>query len=329
VSAAAAVGILPKSGRFEGRVRDAGRAGMLLHGLVDHVSVGGLGRGVLSTVEAYLQLLEVQEGEARRRAWVQNYEAAHEAIFKSYYSNWGNPERRSWAADRVGALAPTIKEREARAAAAVDRAGQDLAELGLLDDVHIPTVLMVGGYTSNGWVTIESQPALYIALECLPDPPFDDVLALHEAVHFAHLRLAAPDWPDNVGARLHQEGVATAITRRLRPGLSDSAYLWFDDDHEGWIIECHRRETEILRRVGGNFDSTDSRVLDELFGNQPSLLPTRCGYWVGDKIAQTLLKSAAQAGEVLGSFPRAVHHTRIAITALTAKTTHDNSLQEK
>jgi len=100
--------------------------------------------------------------------WVQNYEAAHEAIFKSYYSNWGNPERRSWAADHVGALAPTIREREARAADTVDRAGQDLAELGVLDDIHIPTVLMVGGHTSNGWVTIESQPALYIALECLP-----------------------------------------------------------------------------------------------------------------------------------------------------------------
>lgn len=271
--------------------------------------------GVQSTVPSYLQLLRIPAGAARRQAWHEFYEAAHPSIFESYYSDWGNPDGRDEAADRVAELAPLVKEREARAAAAVARAGQDLVELGLLDDAAIPTVLLVGVGTSNAWATTSGQPTVYIALESLPAAPFDTVLVLHEAVHYAQLKRAAPDWPEHVGARLHQEGIATALTRQVHPGLADSAYLWFDGAHQQWALTCAQREHEILRRLQANFDSNDPRIAEEFFGNKPAILPTRCGYWAGDRIAQQLLQERDMTLAVLGSLQDAVSHARSAIAA--------------
>ena len=129
-----------------------------------------------------------------------------------------------------------------------------------------------------------------IALESLPAPPLDAVLVLHEAVRYAQLKLAAPDWPEHVGARLHQEGIATALTRQLRPGLTDSAYLWFDDAHQQWAQTCTQQEHEILRRLQANFDNRDPRIADEFFGNRPTTLPTRpkpVGTWNAAPVASS------------------------------------------
>lgn len=280
---------------------------------------------VLSTVDAYLQLLEIPEGEARRRAWVTDYEAVHPAVFQTYYSGWGDREQRDAAADDVTALAATIRRREARATTVVERAGRDLAELGVLDYSDIPTVLMVGVHTSNGWVTVEGEPTLFLALECLPDQPFDEVLALHEAVHVAQRRLAPSEWPVSVAARLLLEGVPTAVTRQLRPGLADSAYLWFDDAHEEWVNECQQREAEILPRVVGSLATEDSPVVSELFDNKKhTLLPTRCGYWIGEKVAQRLLDGGTQVGELLrSSYPEALERTKSVLRLLTAERAED------
>jgi len=72
----------------------------------------------------------------------------------------------------------------------------------------------------------------------LGDPPYDGIVISHEALHLAHMHHGAATWPDDIGACLIQEGVATAASRELRPGLSDSAYLWTDDQYDRWVREC-------------------------------------------------------------------------------------------
>ncbi len=167
---------------------------------------GGL---VRSTIPDYLRLLEAPEGEARRAAWVDDYEAAHPAVFATYYQSWGNPDGRAAAADAVTSLAPVIPGREARARSLVERAGHDLVDIAVLDRPQIPAVLLVGGHTSNGWVAdIEGISSLFLALEFLGEPPLDDVLVVHEAVHLGHLARSAASWPQTVGEALFSEGLA-------------------------------------------------------------------------------------------------------------------------
>ncbi len=67
---------------------------------------------VESTVREYLRLLDVPAGEARRSAWVGQYEAAPAGIFATYYRSWGNPGRRRDAADAVAAPAAAVTGRE-------------------------------------------------------------------------------------------------------------------------------------------------------------------------------------------------------------------------
>lgn len=271
-----------------------------------------------STVPEYLQLLEVPEGEPRRAAWVDDYEAAHPAVFATYYRSWGNPDGRAAAADAVSQLAKVIPQREARARSLVERAGQDLVEIGVLDHPEIPVVLLVGGHTSNGWVAdLEGVSSLFLALELLGEPPVDDVLVVHEAAHFGHLARSAAWWPDTVAETLFSEGLAVALSRRLRPGLDDTAYLWFDDIHEAWVGECRSREDEIREIVLDGLERTDSDLVAQLFSAKPgSPLPTRCGYWLGDLLLGTLLNGGATPLELVDlTYPEALAVVRAALKA--------------
>jgi hypothetical protein len=250
---------------------------------------------VTSTVASYLELLGVPVGELRERAWVTDYEAAHAEVFATYYREWADPRRRAQAAARVADLAPVVAGREQRAVAVLDRVVTEFAGLGLLDSVDIPVVLMVGLQTSNGWVTpFRGEPTLFLALEFVGDPPYDEILIVHEAVHLAHQRQAAhgPEWAElTVAGELFFEGLAVAASRVIRPGYDDSTYLWFDDAHSSWPGECAAVATAIAGGLLGQLNDTSIPVRHRYFAQPPdgSCLPIRCGYWAGDRCVGELL----------------------------------------
>jgi hypothetical protein len=128
---------------------------------------------ITSTVGAYLELLQVPAGDARVAAWTAQYEAAHSEIFEVYYQAWGKHERRSWAADQIDRAASFIGWREKRTRQLVEETVRNFTEAGYLhasDDLRV--VRLVGGRTSNGWVTeLAGQPALFLALEFLGEEP--------------------------------------------------------------------------------------------------------------------------------------------------------------
>jgi hypothetical protein len=257
---------------------------------------------VTSTVDAYLGLATIHDDRRRRTAWTETYEAAYRGIFETYYSGWGKRERSLAAAGDVPRLAPTMRETEQRARSLVQHTEQSFRASGLLDD-DLDVVLMVGGHTSNGWVTeLDGREVLFLALEFLGDPPYDGVLVSHEAFHVAHARHGAGEWLENCSASLFQEGIAVAISRDLHPGLPDSAYLWFDDQHEDWVAHCVQAQHKIATRALAELDTPyDDLLVRALFTIQDDErdLPPRAGYWLGDLVVRRLL-DRHPASELLG-----------------------------
>lgn len=217
-----------------------------------------------TTVPGYVALSQVADDE-REAAWTDRYEAAYPEIFETYHSAWGLHDRCLAAAAGVPALAPRMPALEGRARELVEESERAFRDDGLLDD-DVDVVLLVGGHTSNGWVTqLGGTVTLFLALEFLGDPPYDAVLVSHEAFHIAHGRHGADDWPEDCAASLFQEGFAVAMSREIHPGLSDSAYLWNDDAHADWVADCEAAEEAVVRRA-----------LDHLPRRTPTRRPAPC-----------------------------------------------------
>lgn len=245
-----------------------------------------------TTTAAYLRLLDVPEGQPRRDAWALRYEAAHADIFNVYYDGRGDVARRHQAADEVATVARELPERETRAGDLVHATAHAMHEVGLLERPWLPTVLMVGSGTANGWVALhQGSPTLFLALELLPPPPYDAILIAHEAAHVAHALSSAITWPAPVGAMLFVEGLAVTASRTLWPGHSASAYLWFDDDHEQWVQDCEEAQDTIRSLTDAAWETYDARVTGRLFEGapQPANVPPRAGYWLGDREVQAAL----------------------------------------
>jgi hypothetical protein len=243
-------------------------------------------------VPGYLALADVPD-QLREAAWTDEYEAAYPEIFETYYSAWGLRDRSRAAVADVADLAPRILALEERARDLIALTERSFRDDGLLDD-DLDVVLLVGGHTSNGWVTqLGDTVTLFLALEFLGDPPYDGVLASHEAFHVAHSRHGAGEWPEDGASALFQEGIATAISREIHSGLVDSAYLWFDDAHAGWVRDCEAAETAIARRALEHLDtSLDEMAVRALFTtrDEERALPPRAGYWLGDPVVRGLLE---------------------------------------
>lgn len=245
-----------------------------------------------TTTAAYLRLLDVPEGQPRRDAWALRYEAAHADIFDVYYDGRGDVARRHQAADEVATVARELPEREIRAGDLVYATAHAMHEAGLLERPWLPTVLMVGSGTANGWVALhQGKPTLFLALELLPTPPYDAILIAHEGAHVAHALSSAVTWPAPVGAMVFIEGLAVTTSRALYPGHSDSAYLWFDDHHKQWVRDCQEAKDTIRSLAETAWETCDASVTGRLFEGapQPASVPPRAGYWLGDRVVQAAL----------------------------------------
>ncbi len=244
-----------------------------------------------STLTAYLALAGIKDDATREAAWTTEYEASHPEVFATYHRAWGLHERCLAASRDVPSLAPTMAEVEERARALAAETEQFLVTEGLIHD-DLDVVLLVGGHTSNGWVTeLDGRSTLFLALEFLGEPPYDAVLLTHEAFHVAHSRHGAGSWPEDCASDLFQEGLAVAVSRELHPGLPESAYLWFDDGHDDWAAACAAVGPAIAARALAELDTTDDeprvRALFTIQADEQGF-PPRAGYWLGDHICRQL-----------------------------------------
>lgn len=244
---------------------------------------------VTSTAPGNIALAEIPAND-RRLAWTEQYEAAYPVIFETYHSAWGRHERCLAAAADVPDLVPRVPALEARARALLEDAERSFRTDGLLDDLDV--VLLVGGRTSNGWVTeFRETVTLFLALEFLGDAPYDEVLVSHEAFHVAHSRHGSDEWPEDGAAALFSEGLATAMSREIRPGLDDTAYLWFDNEHAAWVATCESAGSAIVARTLEQLTAPYAEpAVRGLFTTHEGELPPRAGYWLGDVVVCRLLE---------------------------------------
>lgn len=243
---------------------------------------------VTSTVVEYLKLAGIEDHTSRLQAWTTVYEAAHRDVFDVYYRSYSDQPRRSGAVADVPRISLLVQEWEARAEVLARQTQQEFRAQGLLDEINV--VFLVGNHTANGWIDeFHGRQTMFVALEMLGNPPYDGMLFSHEAVHLAHMRHDAANWPDDVGSHLIQEGIATAASRDLHPGLSDSDYLWNDDRHDSWVRECREAERALAAVILDEIATPAEAVhVKGLFapGFQAGILPSRSGYWLGDLLAQ-------------------------------------------
>ncbi|MDG4786858.1 hypothetical protein O7626_13115 [Micromonospora sp. WMMD1102] len=206
---------------------------------------------------------------------------------------------RSWvdpgaAPDRIPGLIgqrANLRARAGQAKAAVRKAATLLADL-LDGEQPIRAVVMVGLRQANGWVApVRVEPTLFLAVEQLPEPPFDVVLALHELIHLVHQRRSARDWPsDRLDADLFREGLAVHATGRLMPEVSRSGHLWFRSDAGVWLDRCAERADVLRNRALRELVRTD--VSEQWFSgaiDRPGELPGRCGYWLGWQLLDQII----------------------------------------
>lgn len=255
---------------------------------------------VTTTVPGYVALAGVPEPD-REAAWTDTYEAAYPEIFETYHSAWGRHERCLAAAADVTALALRIPALEGRVRELIELSERSFRADGLLTD-DLDVVLLVGGHTSNGWVTeLGDTVTLFLALEFLGEPPYDGVLVSHESFHIAHARHGADTWPEDCAGSLFQEGFAVAISREIHPGLDDSAYLWFDDANDEWVAACASAEPAIARRaleqLDAPYEDLGARALFTVQDDEREL-PPRAGYWLGDLLVRRLMEQHS-SGDLL------------------------------
>lgn len=245
-----------------------------------------------STVASYVALLRQPDGVARRQAWIDQYEAAHQDVFDVYYSSWGDPRLRDQAADAVEEQVPFMASRERQVLQDAAESAEQLRKMGLLTGA-VPVVTMVGVHTANGWATLfRGRQTLFIALEYLTDTIGDTILVTHETIHAAH-HILNPALPmKTVGERLIGEGLATNISRVVHPGHPESEYFWFDDRRRPWVHECELASERIIETARDSLDQDDDGPDERLFSTGHSDgLPPRSGYWLADQLIKTITET--------------------------------------
>lgn len=243
---------------------------------------------LISTVADYQKLATIEDEASRLQAWTAQYEAAHRDVFDVYYRFYSDPRGRDAAAADVPRISPLVGEWESRAETLARQTEQEFRAQGLLDELNV--VLLVGNHTANGWIEeFHGRQTMFVALEFLGVPPYDGMLFSHEALHLAHMRHGAANWPEDVASHLVQEGIATAASRERHPGLSDSAYLWNDDRHDWWVRDCRAAQRALATLVLDQMATpVEAAHVKGLFAPdcQAGTLPARSGYWLGDRLAQ-------------------------------------------
>lgn len=262
---------------------------------------------IVSTVGAWQELAEIPDADDRVAAWTTSYEARFPSVFEVYYSAWGAPSRRREAALQAPTLKDQITAAEDRACHLLDQAENDFRERGLLQG-ELRAVLRVGGHTSNGWVAEHNgHRSLFLALEYLGTAPYDDLLVVHEITHVVQSQLSPSTGARKYGSSLAVmvEGAATATSRALRPGHTDSAYLWMDGHHEAWLDECNANAAAIASLLLRHADTPDDdEEVAPLFRNRATPgIPARSGYWVGELIARGMLQDGYGLHDLLSLGP--------------------------
>lgn len=274
---------------------------------------------------AFVAAAAAADGAGRRALW-QRYVDKNQDVFDVYFARAvpiGDE-----LDDLLNRLLQQVDHLQRRARAASDGAADALtAAVRLMgatqDAVDVQAVVMVGLFRANGWVDqLAGRDELFIAVEQLPDVDrHGRLLLVHEAAHVVHSRVRQGSaWSDyGVSEALLAEGLATQVSAEAVPDLSDAEYLWFDDDHQGWLDECSRQRSVIAARLAQDLEAYDLDTYAVYFMTRESArreeLPRRCGYFIGLQVARQLRRAHTAAAISRWDRDRVKREVRAALLA--------------
>ncbi|MEA3396505.1 MAG: DUF2268 domain-containing putative Zn-dependent protease [Chloroflexota bacterium] len=257
----------------------------------------------------------------QKRLWQTLYEELHRDVFDVYYSRWGNPARLEEALLKFPEVVPRLPELshniQTRIAGIVTRC----ARLFAAPEIDLDVVVMVGSFTSNGWLTFfRGKPTVFLALECFATPRYLELLIAHELAHGFHAQCSATPWAEfAIGEALFGEGLAIVASANICPDATEEETLWFKTGYADWLAECAARWPELRRRFLADLAKIDEPLYASYFGEKgPAAgLPKRAGYFVGARVIQSLSQQHTLAELARWSPERAVAETRRTLEGLT------------
>lgn len=149
-----------------------------------------------------------------------------------------------------------IQEWKAEANSIKQYLSQVKALLGCDTPIEFVVVYFVGGFEENAFVTQIGSGKLAL---CLPiENGKSDVMLAHELTHIVHSYTAqlSAQWERTIASTIVQEGLATQVSKRIVPGLSDEEYIEFTI--QGWIKSCERNKEAIYKGIYPYLDDSSA-----------------------------------------------------------------------
>lgn len=177
-------------------------------------------------------------------------------------------------------------------------------------DFPVNVNLIVGGFGSNAYTSRQIIPDVTFALEKLsPELEHLQVIVAHEFDHAAQNILsdvAGMEWEEVPWESplnwLYREGAATYFSKRVLPGIKQSAYFSYDDNGDEWLRFAEENFIEIKERFSIDMESnTPQEIFKEWFSINGGTIfgHTRLAYYLGYLYYKEIVDEKGERGAVL------------------------------
>lgn len=236
------------------------------------------------------QYIDYVNGAIDRDAYLDSFPQ----LFDHYFRFWSDRKRPlaelaendvKTQAEMIRIRLPVIEERFARI-------GFDLSDL--------PLILFVGHNTSNGHAArIDDTFQVWLPVETYTSEKLIDIFVAHEIAHALHYKetqsfyFESPSERHHIGRQLLTEGTATYVTGKVWD-VAESTMLWADylpvDKCQEWLESCRERASELCQFVENNFQRSERDCGIFVAVNPEDPFFYRAGYWVGLRLAETMVR---------------------------------------
>jgi hypothetical protein len=237
----------------------------------------------------------------QRRLWHEWYEASHPEVFSAYYRRHGRVSDLETALARFPEEVPRLRQGIATLKRGIEATAARLGGIFAAPDVDLRWVLMVGLFSSDGWVDwVADEPVCFCAVEYVEDLKRADVLLAHEAAHVFHVRCNPERCAEmeTVGHALFLEGLAVHASAQVVPGADEAGYLWAGKrrvpaNGQGvgdWAVECEAKWPQLRESLLRELRSEEEEVYAAWFLGRRvrQVVPVRAGYFVGYRLLAEL-----------------------------------------
>lgn len=250
---------------------------------------------IINIVDSFVNFWEnVQDKEIieQKNLWESDFRNKHKDIFDIYFTNWGSMELLENSLNKYPTSIERIKTNANYINTEINVLNKKLENLFGEDDLEMNLVIMVGLYSSNGWVTnYNGVETVFIAAEFFDNLDYIAILIVHELAHAYYYNKSKMTKQDqNIAVSMFDEGFATFVSEKIFDGLSENEYLWFGNEYLELWNDFNNNEAKVLNFIKNKLNSKDSKTYSLLFSMQANSygMPCRSGYGIGYRFVKRL-----------------------------------------